>query len=72
MFSRKYTATFLDSKWQVVKNKIKLDFIPRQGEYVFFNGLYHEVLNIIHEINDKTQKVRILIVINETPHQVKG
>jgi hypothetical protein len=68
MFRTKYTATILDSKWNVVKNRMKFAAIPRSGEYLFFDGLYHEVLNIVHTLDDKQV---IFVIINEIPHQIK-
>lgn len=69
MFNKKYTVSILDSKWNVVKNRMKFISIPRSGEYVFFDGLYHEVLNIIHVFDGKTG---IFVVINEIPKELKG
>jgi hypothetical protein len=68
MFKRQYTASILDSKWNVVKSRMKFTAIPRSGEYLFFDGLYHEVLNIVHTLDGKQG---IFIVINEIPHQIK-
>lgn len=75
MFNRKYTVTFIDSKWEVIKKNVKLLPIPRQGEYVFFNGLYHEVVQVIHELLDKPKffgpKIRIICVVKKFSHQEK-
>lgn len=68
MFRTKYTITFIDSKWSVIKKDVKLDSVPRYGEYIFFDGQYHEVINVIHEVFEKPRflgsKSRILVVIN--------
>jgi hypothetical protein len=69
MFKIKYTVSFLDSKWNLVKNNIKLYTVPRKDEYVFFDGLYYEVLNVVHTI-DKNHS--IYVIINEVPHQHKS
>jgi hypothetical protein len=68
MFKRQYTASILDSKWNVVKNRMKFAAIPRSGEYLFFDGLYHEVLNIVHTLDGKQG---IFVIINEIPNQIK-
>jgi hypothetical protein len=68
MFKRQYTATILNSKWEVVKNRMKFITIPRSGEYLFFDGLYHEVLNIVYTLEGKQG---IFVIINEIPHQLK-
>ena len=68
MFKRQYTATILNSKWEVVKNRVKFITIPRSSEYLFFDGLYHEVLNIVHTLDGKQG---IFVIINEIPHQIK-
>ena len=68
MFKTKYKATLLDSKWNVVKSDVKFYTIPRRDEYVFFDGLYYLVLNVIHTLDGKHG---IFVIINETPHQLK-
>ncbi len=76
MYRRKYTVTFIDSKWSIIKKNVKLDSIPRYGEYVFFDGVYHEVIQVIHEVLKKHfifgLKSRILIVIKTFSHQEKA
>jgi hypothetical protein len=47
---------------------MKFVTIPRAGEYLFFDGLYHEVLNIVHTLDGKQV---IFVIINEIPHQIK-
>jgi hypothetical protein len=68
MFKTKYTVSFLNSKWNVLKNNIKVHSLPRKDEYVFFNGLYYEVLNVVHTIDNNHI---IYVIINEVPHQHK-
>ena len=66
MFRRKYTVTVLDSKWNVIKNRLKLNPIPRKDELLFFDGLYYEVINIVHRIDEKQG---IFVVVNAFKHQ---
>jgi hypothetical protein len=60
MFSKKYTVTLLDSKWQVLGNKIKLDAIPRKDEFIWHSGLYHRVFNVVHS-TEKKQGIYIIL-----------
>jgi hypothetical protein len=62
-FSKKYTVTFLNSKWEIVKSKIKLNVIPQRDEYVYMNDRYYDVLNVVHSIGDQHN---IHVVIEET------
>lgn len=66
MFRRKYTVTILDSKWSVIKNRLKLDVIPRKDELLFFDNLYYEVINIVHVLKEKQG---IFVIVNEFKHQ---
>ena len=68
MFRRKYTVTVLDSKWNVIKNRLKLNPIPRKDELLFLDGLYYEVINIVHRIDEKQG---IFVVVNPFKHQEK-
>jgi hypothetical protein len=68
MFRTKYKVTLIDSKWNVVKNNVKVSVLPRRDEYVFFDGLYYLVLNVVHTLDGQQG---IFVIINETPHQLK-
>ena len=62
-FNKKYTVTFLNSKWEIVKPNIKLNSIPQRDEYIYMNERYYDVLNVVHSIDKNHQ---ILVVIEET------
>jgi hypothetical protein len=53
MFSKKYTVSLLDSKWNIIKSNIKLLSIPRRGEYIWHINVYYSVLNVVHSTNKK-------------------
>jgi len=69
MFIRKYKVTLIDSKWNIVKTNVKIYVLPRRDEYVFFDGLYYLVLNVVYTLDGKQG---IFVIINETPHQLKN
>lgn len=60
MFRTKYTISILDSKWNPIKRNIKLKVIPRKDELIFLNKEYHEVINVIHTMNN-IQDIFIII-----------
>lgn len=62
-FGKKYTVTFLNSKWEVVKSEVKLNSIPQRDEYIYMNDRYYDVLNVVHSIDKNHQ---ILVIIEET------
>jgi hypothetical protein len=68
MFKTKYKVTLLDSKWNAVKTNVKLTVLPRRDEYVFFDGLYYLVLNVVHTLDGQQG---VFIIIDETTHQIK-
>jgi hypothetical protein len=63
MFSKKYTVTLLNSKWEIVKSNIKLISIPKKEEYIFMDNKYYDVLNVVHTIE---KEHKILIIVGET------
>jgi hypothetical protein len=65
MFQKKYNIVFLTSKWEIIQ-KVKLSYLPRKDEYVWLNNVYHEVVNVIHSI-DNNQVLIVLNPMNETP-----
>lgn len=62
MFSNKYTATLLDSKWNPIKNNVKFNVIPRKNEYLYYTDKYYHVVNVVHDMTDKH---KVLIVIED-------
>lgn len=62
MFKNKYTVTLLNSKWIPLKRNINLSIIPRRDEFIYFDGKYYQVLNIIHKLNEKQD---IFIIVDE-------
>jgi len=62
MFKTKYTTTLLDSKWSVIKNGVIFKVIPRKDEYIYYNDMYYQVLNVVHNL---TLKHEILIIVEE-------
>lgn len=63
IFNKKYTVKLINSKWDVIKSKITLTTIPNKGEYIFMDGQYFNIINIIHVIENEH---KILIIIDET------
>jgi hypothetical protein len=69
MFNKKYKVTILDSKWDVLKDSVYLDVIPRKEEYIFMNDQYYSVLNVIHMINNNFRwffNTREIIIVVDT------
>lgn len=62
MFKTKYTISLLNSKWEKINIDMKFKVIPRRDEYIYLNNQYYQVLNVVHQLNDKQE---IFIVINE-------
>lgn len=60
MFKTKYTISILDSKWSVIKNNVKLLFIPRTNELIYLNNQYYQVINVIHMLN-KNQDIFVIV-----------
>lgn len=68
MFITKYTTSLLNVKWEPIKRNLKLNVIPRIGEYLYFNEQYYEVINIIHMLDDKQE---YFIIVNEIGAEIK-
>lgn len=60
MFTRKYKATLMYSKWEVLKKDLKFTIIPKKNEYIFFEGSYYLVVSVIHVMN-KNQLIYIIV-----------
>ena len=69
MFKRKYNTSILDSKWVPIKRNLKLTFIPRKDEYIWYVDKYYLVVNIIYTLNKEDE---ILIIVEETQQQPTG
>jgi len=62
MFKQKYTISIIDSKWNSIKRNLKVDAIPRKGEFIFFEEYYYNVVSVIHQI---TKKEAVIIVVDK-------
>jgi hypothetical protein len=62
----KYTITILNSKWIPIKSNLKVDTIPRSGEYIYLGEQYYEVLNVVHSIDKNHQ---IFVIVSELENQ---
>ena len=69
MFKRKYNTSILDSKWVPIKRNLKLTFIPRKDEYIWYIDKYFLVINIVYTLNKDEE---ILIIVEETQQQPTG
>lgn len=68
MFNKKYTVTILDSKWNILKDGVKMLVVPRQDELMYFDTKYYEVINVIHMIDDKH---KVIAVVDESRKTVR-
>jgi len=71
MFNKKYKITLLNFKWEPIIRSIKINVIPRSGEFIYVKeGLnsYYEVLNVIHDLsnNDET-----FIIVRKYDRKIK-
>lgn len=59
---KKYTVTFLDSNWKVVKKDVKTKFVPRARELVYLpeHLKYFSVINVVYNF-DGNQEIFIII-----------
>lgn len=58
-FKKKYTITMLNSQWKVIKNNIKLEFIPRVDEFIWDGKNYYMVDNVVH--STENQHISIIV-----------
>jgi hypothetical protein len=66
-FNKKKSRIILsDEKFNIIKNDVKLDFIPRENELLFFDDqkIYWLVLKVIYNIS-KDNTIWIIIVPQE-------
>jgi hypothetical protein len=68
MFKTKYITSLLNVKWEPIKRNLKLNIIPRIGEYLYFNEEYYEVINVVHMLNNKQE---YFIIVNGIGTEIK-
>jgi len=66
MFKQKIIVTIIDTKWKIIKNRLVLNALPSANEYLYFDNLYHQVINIVHSVDEKHG---IFVIINTATHQ---
>ena len=59
---KRYKVSFLDEKWELIKEDVRVFDIPRTHEviYLISEKKYYRVVNVIHNI-DKNQEIYIVI-----------
>jgi nitrogenase subunit NifH len=60
LFKRKYTISFVDSKWNPIKRHIKMSTIPRADELIHYENVYYTVINIVYTLN-KSEEVLVIL-----------
>lgn len=65
MFNKKYKITILNSKWGVLVKTIKVSVVPNKNDYIWYNEQYHEVINVIHSLNED----RVYVIVDEVSPQ---
>jgi len=62
IFGRWYIVSILDKDRQPMFENVKVKFVPRHGELMYFEegGQYYRVLNVFHYIN-KTHGIFIIV-----------
>lgn len=68
IFYKKYKVSFLDSKWQIIKNNVELFTIPKKNEYIYLNNKYYLVINIIHDLRRYHD---VYVVLDEVNNELK-
>lgn len=58
----KNRITFLNNKWEYIRDNVKTRYIPRINEYINFDNstTYYKVVNVIHVIDKKNKYLIIL------------
>lgn len=61
---KRYKVSFLNEKWELIKDDVKVNDIPRIHEVIYMveESKYYRVVNVVHNI---TFKQEIYIVIEE-------
>lgn len=61
MFASKYLITFLNEKWEVLK-EAKLKVIPRTNEFIYLDDKYFRIICVVHQI---AKKHNIIVMVKE-------
>lgn len=68
MFKKKYKVSVLDSKWEIIKNSLVLEIIPRINEYLWLHDKYYLVIGVVHSIQEKNA---VFLIVEEKSNQLK-
>ena len=60
---KSFQISFLNEKWEVVKNKVWVDAVPRMHEIVYLTEQekYFRVVNVVYNVHKKTQTIYVII-----------
>lgn len=65
MFRKKIRISLLDEKWEILIPLLKVDVVPRIGEYMWWpeQDSYYKVINVVHNIANS--KIGVFVVLEK-------
>lgn len=60
MFTKKYKISLIDSKWNPITRSLKIEFLPRANELIYYNEQYYNIVNVIHDFSREQSLVLIV------------
>ncbi len=62
MFKKKYSITILDENWVVIKENLKVKYVPRQNELVYLGSeKYFKIIEVIHYLLGGKQGIFLIV-----------
>lgn len=70
MFKKKRYISLINTKWEPIKQNLKVDAIPKRDEFIYIEelGKYFLVINLVHKLN---QRHHIFVVVSEFDNSIK-
>jgi len=66
MFLKRYSVTILDSNWVVIKDTIKVKYIPRADELIYISEYseYYKIINVVHNLENGKHGIFLIVTKN--------
>ena len=60
MFNKKLKINLLSTNWELLKSNLSVNSVPTKDEYLYLEGSYFEVVNVVHSL-DKKHSIFVIV-----------
>jgi hypothetical protein len=74
LFTKKIRVTFINKKWDIIKDYVKVNAVPRVGELIYLGDgeNYYKVTQVIHWPSKNSQIYIVIESLSDIEENIKS